>query len=284
MRPSGRAHTCVPVSVPGRTPTGTSLCHAAQRCPGAMASGSEPSPSPSLGCMRQPCLLLPAQPQPGGRCDRSWSPGGQQDRVGTPTALAVPAAAPWDQDDTVELGTGKGTLTHPIPGHLVWPREPCVCTAPGSLQPAELSSDTHACTHTCAHTDTCTHTYVYTHTGTQTCMRTHTHTHTHTGAVLCFPRQDNTQAHTSVHPQPRPCACPACVCARGHVWSWCTQRMHTRGPAHPHRACEHSCSCHLHTHTLHTEPGTLRGAFAHVESVQTTTHEDRGSALTRLCT
>lgn len=144
-----------------------------------MASGSEPSPSPSLGCMRQPCLLLPAQPQPGGRCDRSWSPGGQQDRVGTPTALAVPAAAPWDQDDTVELGTGKGTLTHPIPGHLVWPREPCVCTAPGSLQPAELSSDTHACTHTCAHTDTCTHTYVYTHTGTQTCMRTHTHTHTH---------------------------------------------------------------------------------------------------------
>lgn len=230
MRPSGRAHTCVPVSVPGRTPAGTSLCHAAQRCPGAMASGSEPSLSPSLGCMRQPCLLLPAQPQPGGRCDRSWSPGGQQDRVGTPTALAVPSAAPWDQDDTVELGTGKGTLTHPIPGHLVWPREPCVCTAPGSLQPAELSSDTHACTHTCAHTDTCTHTYVYTHTGTQTCMRTHTHTHTQ--VLFCVSPGRTTLRRTHL-----------CI--------------HSHGPARAQPACAHGDTCGAAAHSACTHGALL---------------------------
>lgn len=55
------------VSVPGHTPAGMSLCHAAQHCPGAMAGGSEPSPSPSLGCEgalgtgRQPCLLSHSQ-------------------------------------------------------------------------------------------------------------------------------------------------------------------------------------------------------------------------------
>ena len=68
----------------------------------------------------------------------------------------------WDRHDTVGLGTGEGTLTCPIPGRLVQPRELCVHTAPGLLQPAELSSDAHARTHT----HTCTHTHVRTYTHT----------------------------------------------------------------------------------------------------------------------
>lgn len=169
-------------------------------------------------------------------------------------------------------GCGQERGHSPTPSlGLLFGHENHVRTALGSLQPAELSSDTHACTHTCAHTDTCTHTYVHTPRYTNV----HAHTYTHTHAVLCFHRQDSTQVHRLVHPQPGPCVCPACVCTQGHVWSCCTQRTHTQVPAHPHRACVHSCACHLRTHPC-TQSQARSEVHLHTESVHMSTQ--------RLCT
>lgn len=165
VRPSGRARSCVPASVPGRTHAGMSLCR----------GESVPCPAPATANWE------------GWR--RSRSRGGREDTVGTTTMPAAPPAAPWDRHDTVGLGTGEGMLIRPDPGCRVQPQEPCVNAAPGLLQPAELSSDAHtrAHTHTSAHTHTCTH--AHTHPPTHAELRTHGGMFAHIRSVpLCTQR------------------------------------------------------------------------------------------------
>ena len=259
---------CQGVRTLGRPFAKVSVCRAAARHhPGAMAGGSEPSLSPLLGSRhrhdgapgmgRQPCPHLPAPATASWEgWGRSRSRGGREGMVGMMTMPAAPPAAPWDQHDTVGLGTGEGTFTHPIPGRLVRPQEPCVHTALGLLQPVELSSDAHARARTHTHT------------------RAHTHPHTH--AALCFPRRDSSRMRGVVYPQPRPRACPACACPQGHA---CRAGARSctcmQVPAHPHRACVHTGTCqpaHTHTHApVHTELCTCGGVFAHAEAVHTHT-------------
>lgn len=109
--------------------------------------------------------------------DWSWSRGGREGTVGKMTTMAAAPAASWDQHNTVGLGTREGTLTCPVPRGLVRPRELCTRAAPGSLQPAELSSNAHTCActrvHTCTHRDTCTHTCTHTPPALSACTRTH---------------------------------------------------------------------------------------------------------------